>query len=705
MCSSDLVQNHIVAVTELKTDPRWLRRLTLGFGFFWVEKLVTYLYRPGMIIDMGTIHFARWFRMPGTDKLIFSASYDGSWESYLEDFITKAQWGQTAVWGNGVGFPETKWLFYEGAGDGARFKRWVRRQQRRTRFWYSRFPDLSTDQIRNNSLICEGLAKASTEAQAKAWVDLFGSRPRPPEALEHAEIQSLILKGLSTYLSAELFPVRLPEEPNTSWTNWFAQISGSADPHGAMQVSFGETPTSEVVMTLALSAEGLKRMGLADLRYSHQGYESNTLASFPEAFVSGMANDERARILGDAGESHPEHWRWHSSDPDTSHWQVSAKPSHALILMYGKTRCALEPQVIAEKARLRDQFGFDVGPSIIMRDIPEDISEFREPFGFRDGVSQPILEGTKRARGEEGSLHVVKPGEFILGYPDNRGDFPHSPVVAQSPAVMADLEKQPTGAPNRFPDFNESGAGQVLDFGRNGSFLVMRQFKQYTAEMKTYLESKAIQLNIDYPGLNITANWLAAKIVGRQKNGVSLLADPSVAENPDRMPDNDFLFGTEDPQGLKCPYGAHVRRANPRDSLSPKSEYQVEISNRHRLLRRGRTYVSDRARASCNQADPKPDDPADGLLFMCFNSDLERQFEFVQQTWMSARIVHGLEDERDPLITPRRDAESVGTFTIPTAFGPIQLRDLPSFVSVVNGGYFFVPGRAALRFLSKLDPT
>lgn len=699
------VQNHIVAVTELKTDPRWLRRLTLGFGFFWVEKLVTYLYRPGMIIDMGTIHFARWFRMPGTDKLIFSASYDGSWESYLEDFITKAQWGQTAVWGNGVGFPETEWLFYKGAGDGARFKRWVRRQQRRTRFWYSRFPAFSTDQIRNNCLICEGLAKASTEAQAKAWVDLFGSRPRPAEALEHSEIQSLILKGLAKYPSAELFPVRLPEAPSSSWTNWFDQVSGGTVLNGAMQVSFGETPADKVVMTLALSAEGLKRMGLADLRYSLHGHESNSLASFPEAFVSGMANNERARILGDAGESHPENWRWRSADPDSPEWQVSEKPAHALIIMYGETRGALEEGVRAEKTRLRDQFGFDVGPSIIMRDIPKDRNEFREPFGFRDGISQPIIEGTKRARGEKNSLHIVKPGEFILGYPDNRGDFPHSPVVVQPSAATPDLEARPTNAPSRFPDFNESGAGQILDFGRNGSFFVMRQLKQYSAEMKTYLGAKAIQLNADYPGLNITADWLAAKIVGRQKNGVSLLADPNVAEDPDRTPDNDFLFGTEDPQGLKCPYGAHIRRANPRDSLSPKSKYQVEISNRHRLLRRARTYVSDRARASYDEANSATEDTADGLLFMCFNSDLERQFEFVQQTWMSSSIFHGLEDERDPLITPRSEADAVGTFTIPTAFGPIQLRDLPSFVSVTNGGYFFVPSRAALRFLSKLEPS
>lgn len=696
------VQNHIVAVTELKTDPRWLRRLTLGFGFFWVEKLVTYLYRPGLIIDMGTIHFARWFRMPGTDKLIFSASYDGSWESYLEDFITKAQWGQTAVWGNGVGFPEVEWLFYKGAGDGARFKRWVRRQQRRTRFWFSRFPALSTDQIRNNSLICEGLAKASTEAQAKAWVDLFGSRPRPAETLEYSEIQSLILKGLAKYRSAELFPIRLPDDDSTSWMSWLNEVSGGDAHNGLVPVSFGEDPTEKTVMTLALSAEGLKRMGLEEKRYTAQGHESNTLASFPEVFVSGMANEARSRILGDRGDSHPDNWRWRSADPETPDWKVSEKPAHAILIYYGEKRTELEQTVIAEKNKLKSQFGFEIGPSIVMQDIPEDLNEFREPFGFRDGISQPVIEGTKRARRETTDLHLVKPGEFILGYPDNRGDFPHSPVVVQSPAQKGDLEKRPENTLNRFPDFNLSGAGQILDFGRNGSFLVMRQLRQYSEEMDTYLKAKAESMNADYPGLSITSEWLAAKMVGRQKNGVSLLVDPAGMSDEDAKPDNDFLFGTEDPQGLKCPYGAHIRRANPRDSLSPKSEYQVEISNRHRLLRRGRTYVSDPARATLGADPSETDNVADGLVFMCFNTDLERQFEFVQQTWMSARVFHGLADERDPIITSTSEPDEVGTFTIPTEFGPIQLRDLPSFVSVLNGGYFFVPSRAALRFLSKM---
>ena len=155
-------------------------------------------------------------------------------------------------------------------------------------------------------------------------------------------------------------------------------------------------------------------------------------------------------------------------------------------------------------------------------------------------------------------------------------------------------------------------------------------------------------------------------------------ADPDVA-------DNDFLFGAEDPQGLRCPYGAHIRRANPRDSLDPGSQDQIDISNRHRMLRVGRAYAPE-------------DGQKPGLLFMCLNGDIERQFEFVQQTWLGSETFHGLSGERDP-IAGDSGAGSAG-FTIPTRDGPLRLAPVSRFVTPRGGGYFFLPGRTLLEFLS-----
>lgn len=97
----------------------------------------------------------------------------------------------------------------------------------------------------------------------------------------------------------------------------------------------------------------------------------------------------------------------------------------------------------------------------------------------------------------------------------------------------------------------------------------------------------------------------------------------SPSETPEIINENSLGLGLEDPEGLRCPFGAHIRRANPRDSLG--SMEQVAISNRHRILRIGRQYSRRPERTP-------------GLLFMCLNGDLERQFEFVQQTWILGNV-------------------------------------------------------------------
>ena len=149
-------------------------------------------------------------------------------------------------------------------------------------------------------------------------------------------------------------------------------------------------------------------------------------------------------------------------------------------------------------------------------------------------------------------------------------------------------------------------------------------------------------------------------------------------------PDNDFLFGSEDPQALRCPFGAHIRRANPRESFEPGSLEQLAITNRHRIMRVGRFYRPKRGQKK-------------GLFFMCLNGDLERQFEFVQQTWVQSPTFHGLANERDPLLG---DAGGQGGFTIPSRGGPLRVDGLRRFVQTRGGGYFFLPGRRFLTYLA-----
>jgi deferrochelatase/peroxidase EfeB len=256
------------------------------------------------------------------------------------------------------------------------------------------------------------------------------------------------------------------------------------------------------------------------------------------------------------------------------------------------------------------------------------------------------------------------------------------------------------------PDFGRLAANGPRDLGRNGTFMVMRQLEQDVDSFSEFIASAANELigrqgvPADF-GRNQIEHWLAAKIVGRWRDGTSLVRYPHGPgtgwhEQHPVPPDNTFLHGAEDPLGERCPFGSHIRRSNPRDSLSPGSTAQLAITNRHRILRFGRAYVP----MEHLDGPPRP-----GLLFMCANADIERQFEFIQQTWASARLFHGLDGEVDPVLGRGRKG---GRLTIPTEEGPILVKGIRDFVRVRGGVYAFLPARRALRFLAgrtAVEPT
>ncbi|TIS78024.1 MAG: cytochrome, partial [Mesorhizobium sp.] len=195
-------------------------------SFYLISISAQKVFKPGFLATINTIHFARWVLLPGTDKLMFFSNYGGSWESYLEDFIAKASEGLTGVWSNTEGYPRTRWLFLDGARDGDRFKRWARRQQVPTLFWYSAYPHLNTARIRINSKIRRGIASA-TGSEARNWVSLFGSlqrplarpaatvgrepAPLPVEELEAGEIQSIFFGPFGALGHAHMLAIRVPE--------------------------------------------------------------------------------------------------------------------------------------------------------------------------------------------------------------------------------------------------------------------------------------------------------------------------------------------------------------------------------------------------------------------------------------------------------------------------------------------------------------
>ncbi|WP_407520397.1 Dyp-type peroxidase [Methylobacterium oryzisoli] len=673
----DTQQNHLAGISVMQ--PGLLRELTLRIAFWAIGRMITdRRFRPGFLSDIGTIHYARWLRLPGTNKLLFFSNYGGSWESYLEDFITKASAGLTGAWSNTLGFPRTENLFFKGATDGDRFKRWARRQQQPTRFWYSAYPHLTTARIRTNAAIRQGLGRVSTEDEAAAWLGLFGSKVRPDSLIETFEVQTLLYGGLSRHRFAACLALRLPEEA-ASARAWLASI--------APRITFGDQPPRDKVLIAALSASGLRRLGLP----------KDTYDAFPAGFRAGMDSPGRATILADTGDDAARHWLW--GGPSTT--------VDAVLLLYADTEATRDAEAASLAAAIAETGGaviHRVDPGPLPASEGDAVKAVREPFGFVDGVSQPIVRGTRRWLRQSDAIHTVEPGEFLLGYPDGRGYFPPSPTV---PAALDHGELLPLADPAQsrgalIPDFGVSRREAARDFGRNGTFLVIRQLAQDVAAFDAYLETAARD-HAGHPAIPaqldpaLLPEWIGAKMVGRWKDGSSLVRFPhgpaTRRHAPDRFrPDNGFLYGAEDPLGERCPLGAHIRRTNPRESLAPDSKSELGIVNRHRILRVGRAY------GPAGSGDPGERKP--GLLFMCLNADIERQFEFIQQTWAYALQFHGLENEVDPIIGR---GGKTGRLTVPSPRGPLNLTGIKDFVRMRGGAYLFMPSRSALHFLTRLD--
>lgn len=664
------VQNHMLAVSRLKAG--WLRSLALRFVYRGIVALAGN-FRPGFLVDIGTIHFARWVKLPGTNRLLFFSNYDGSWESYLEDFITKSHQGLTGVWSNTKDFPRASWLINDGATDGARFKRWARRQQRPTQFWYSAYPALTTNRIRTNASIRFGIAAANCNSDAKAWLEQFGTLPQPEVSLEMDEIQSLMFDGFGG-LERSVCLLLSFEGGTAKCREWLGRITD--------QLSYGDKKDRQVARILALSPSGLNALGLGRSVATPDGGEPPSgLDSFPHAFTMGMTNQHRARVLGDTGRM-----VW-----------GAAEEIDVVLLLYAETPELLDAEVSQWTGSFPGHVvrsirtGLKTKPEVRGRAMAEYVRPPRskhvyEPFGFADGLSQPIIRGTSRYyRKDIDPMHVVNAGELILGYPDNRGFFPPTPQVVAGEDPRNHLASTPKGLPERWPAHatSASPSAQSRDLGRNGSFLVIRQIQQHVGAFWDYVEAQSGRTGI-------AAETIAAKMVGRWRNGSPLSRNP---DGPSQRLDNDFKYGEEDPQGRNCPFGAHIRRAMPRDRRNAASQVEIDITNRHRILRAGRPYWAS--------ADDEDDHPH-GLLFMVLNADIERQFEFVQQTWINAPDFECLRNDMDSIAaTPGNyPASSRPEFTIPGGAGTVTLSSIKPFTRVIGGGYYFMPGRRTLRFLS-----
>ena len=385
------------------------------------------------------------------------------------------------------------------------------------------------------------------------------------------------------------------------------------------------SPLADTWVSVALTYQGLKALGVP----------LASLESFAWEFRQGMA--ARAQRLGDVGESSPEHWETPLGMPDVHVVLVAVSPE------------ARQLEAALERARQTYQ-NLSPGVTAIWRQDCHALPTETEPFGFRDGISHPAIEGTG-IPGTNPHEKPLKAGEFVLGYRDEMGG-----IQRTEPEIL----------------------------GRNGSYVAFRKLHQRVAAFRQYLKANATS--------DENEDLLAAKMMGRWRSGAPLALcpvadDPALGADPKR--NNAFLYSEDDPLGLKTPGGSHIRRANPRDMSI------AGFARLHRMIRRGTAY------GPLLPDGVLEDDGADrGLMFAFVGAYPGRQFEFVQSQWINDGIFFGGGDAKDPIVGPNTGD---GSFILPRRPVRRRLQGLPRFVVTRGGEYAFMPGLRALRWLADLQ--
>ncbi len=474
------------------------------------------------------------------------------------------------------------------------------------------------------------------------------------EVLELNDIQAYVIHDYADMLYSRY--VLLKVEDRESAKKWISAIAADIT-HAIAHPETLEHQPSQTALNIAFTATGLKALGLHD----------ENIRAFSREFREGIDTPHRRRMLGDSGKSSPDTWNWGNSADESV---------HILLMVFG----------INEEVCLNyfnelqsDYLAHGLSDNLHLDGLT--LENNKEHFGFRDGISQPVMYGS----GIQGPKNdMVQPGEFIMGYKNEYRVYPQSPLIVHE---QGDINLLPADA---------AQTGQK-DLGKNGTYLVIRQMDQDVNAFWTFMNEKT--KNQDGTVNTLESTKLAAKMLGRWPGGAPVTKfpdfDPGIISD-----DNDFGYAEHDPEGMKCPFGSHLRRANPRDSFEDNgAKLSVTLSNRHRIIRRARLYGEPIIGSPTNH---NPSGPV-GILFNCFNADISRQYEFVQFTWANSAKVKELYNDPDPFIGAQEERPDLEqNFTIQRQPVNKTVKGLQRFVTIRGGAYFFFPSITAIKYLSTI---
>lgn len=494
--------------------------------------------------------------------------------------------------------------------------------------------------------------------------------------VDYADVQGLVRFGYRLMKEASYALVRIKSAAAArSWLR-SARVTSAVSQH----------PAPKTALHIAFTASGLDAIGVP----------APVLAAFSAEFLAGMTEPNRARRLGDVGTNAPESWEWGSA----------ATAPHLVVMFFA------DPGHLAGFMESATGPTWDAAFETVRCLNTADLDGV-EPFGFADGISQPAIDWNdertrSKDRGNDYS-NLTALGEFLLGYRNEYDKYTDRPLL-DADTSSADL-------------LAAEDAPEKKDLGRNGTYLVMRQLHQDVRRFWQFVYQAS--------GADAAqADRLASAFVGRTREGTPLVPITNhqmegIGSDPEEIRQNRFTFDG-DPAGVRCPFGAHMRRANPRNAdypgrptglrrlladlgFGPKGFRDDLMSSVrfHRILRRGREYGPSLSTADALAPAPAGD-PDRGLHFICLNANISRQFEFLQNAWMVNTKFSGLSGESDPLIGTREPGPGcpVTDLFVIQNDGRVrtQVSAIPQFVTVRGGAYFFLPGLRALRYIATEHP-
>ena len=521
-------------------------------------------------------------------------------------------------------------------------------------------------------------------------------------SLELEDIQSLASHGNGQLGHASYELLQVSDRKRAS--AWLADIANKI-------TSSYERPPDRA-FAIAFTKPGLEAFGV----------DSRLISGLLREFNEGIATEHRSLTLGDVGKSAPEHWAWGGPQNEELHMVLS---------LFAKT-----PEALAE---LRQKYtGLDTGCKLLHTLTTQLLPGGKEHFGFHDGISNPVAMGTKRCAPPQ---NAIMPGEFILGYRDEYGEYAYTPTV--DPKEDPDAEVLPRSWRDTMR----------RDFGRNGSYMIFRQLTQDVHGFWKWLTGLAAQSS-ENGDKRAEREKLAAKMIGRWPSGAPLVLAPDEDVYPriealkkeidaavkegnvslekalrtqledvkSLMDAHGFGYYETDPDGMACPFGSHLRRANPRDSLidddvrTPTNKNikdriaEINVSRHHRIIRRGRPYgkpangfIHEDGSIDPDKVINETESVERGLYFVGINADIARQFEFIHHSWLNSGKFAGLENDPDPLMgAGTMGPKGQECFTIPDRPFRKKICGLQRWVTVKGGAYLFMPGITCVQYIARV---